>query len=623
LTDFLLWQPIYATISDIVVYSPKGPTSNAIALAERFKIAIEKKAAERLARLRKDSTTQDDLEANGLLTYNVFVLSATADEIRETLPHLIIRRIDSSSSSSTTPTTASSIPSFPPNTVDFDKRERDEMRDLTKASEIISVYPSKEAEEQACLKAKAEGRDMSATSMHWDPHVGQAFLGNSNDIPRATEAIPPTSELFHQEFSDNDVEMAADAGPGAKTKDHSYTIDADPFNFATNDPADGLGYDICVESTDIPPFTSAAHLRAAEDHLQMLDTLWAQRCRRNQTTEEGELPPRPPPNANAVIHLAFPCSSLSCGMNRNVIVLVVKFLQRVLQPPPFLHQFPSPVAQQQASTAPTRVQRSVGSRRWSSAMQPTSPNDASPSSDPVNATTSTTTPNSLPTSTLAQPTRPLKVLIHSFDGYTESSIPALCLLMAVKGLSLPEAYLELQVVKKRSFFVYHADLWVLRAAEAKFRESEGDTGNVGAISAGDGKTENGVRVQNPFKRPAANSVSSSSFADFQSQSQSQSQGFPSAPPNPHAHSHAFTHSRSQSFSELDSDSESTTAAPQINIGNSNSSHNNQAHVRSRPRASTSPWLPSLFKDHQAWFNDPRFDGSFPSRVLPFLYLGNL
>ena len=46
-------------------------------------------------------------------------------------------------------------------------------------------------------------------------------------------------------------------------------------------------------------------------------------------------------------------------------------------------------------------------------------------------------------------------------------------------------------------------------------------------------------------------------------------------------------------------------------------------VKSRPRASTSPWLPSLFEDHQSWFNDPRFDGSFPSRVLPFLYLGNL
>jgi dual specificity MAP kinase phosphatase len=43
----------------------------------------------------------------------------------------------------------------------------------------------------------------------------------------------------------------------------------------------------------------------------------------------------------------------------------------------------------------------------------------------------------------------------------------------------------------------------------------------------------------------------------------------------------------------------------------------------RPRACTSPLLPSLVDDHQVWFDDPRFDGSFPSRVLPFLYLGNL
>ena len=42
----------------------------------------------------------------------------------------------------------------------------------------------------------------------------------------------------------------------------------------------------------------------------------------------------------------------------------------------------------------------------------------------------------------------------------------------------------------------------------------------------------------------------------------------------------------------------------------------------RKRASTMPLLPS-FENHEVWFNDPRFDGSFPSRVLPFLYLGNL
>ncbi len=47
----------------------------------------------------------------------------------------------------------------------------------------------------------------------------------------------------------------------------------------------------------------------------------------------------------------------------------------------------------------------------------------------------------------------------------------------------------------------------------------------------------------------------------------------------------------------------------------------QVQIR-RARASTSPLLPS-FIDHETWFNDSKFDGSFPSRVLPFMYLGNL
>src|SRR5258708_2188736 len=49
----------------------------------------------------------------------------------------------------------------------------------------------------------------------------------------------------------------------------------------------------------------------------------------------------------------------------------------------------------------------------------------------------------------------------------------------------------------------------------------------------------------------------------------------------------------------------------------------QAAIVRRARACTSPMLPSHVADHQVWFDDPRFDGSFPSRVLPFLYLGNL
>jgi len=156
--------------------------------------------------------------------------------------------------------------------------------------------------------------------------------------------------------------------------------------------------------------------------------------------------------------------------------------------------------------------------------------------------------------------RPAKILIWSSDGYTESSVLALSLIMAMRGMALPEAYLELQVTKKRSFFVYETDVRLLKAIESKLAR------------------DRHAKLPSPrrfLSGPArANSL------------------------NPGINSSAM----SASYDE-------TGQAP-------------IASMR-RPRASTSPLLPSLVDDHQVWFDDPRFDGSFPSRVLPFLYLGNL
>ena len=45
--------------------------------------------------------------------------------------------------------------------------------------------------------------------------------------------------------------------------------------------------------------------------------------------------------------------------------------------------------------------------------------------------------------------RPMRVLIYSSDGYTESSVLALCILMKELGLDLPEAYLEMQVCPRK------------------------------------------------------------------------------------------------------------------------------------------------------------------------------
>lgn len=86
-------QPIYATISDIIVYSPKGPTENAIRLARRFRGAIERKRRERVARagLSGDTEKEGDEKDNGLLRYNVFVLDAEEEEMRDKLGYLMLR----------------------------------------------------------------------------------------------------------------------------------------------------------------------------------------------------------------------------------------------------------------------------------------------------------------------------------------------------------------------------------------------------------------------------------------------------------------------------------------------------------------------------------------------------
>ena len=66
-------------------------------------------------------------------------------------------------------------------------------------------------------------------------------------------------------------------------------------------------------------------------------------------------------------------------------------------------------------------------------------------------------------------THPVKILVYS----AELSVLALCFPMALGSLSLPQAYLELQVVKRHSFFVYQSDLGLLRKVGSKLNQDRG------------------------------------------------------------------------------------------------------------------------------------------------------
>ncbi|KAG6876362.1 hypothetical protein C0993_003789 [Termitomyces sp. T159_Od127] len=770
LRNFGIQVPIYTTLSDIVVYSPKGPSPKAQVLAQRIQQAIQRKYQERAKRLGGTLTEGGLFTHPDLLHYNVFILDATASDMHANtgIPHLVMRLcvngvpgsgpIGPGTKKGNDPVDGTPLKdgaswgahtdgpdghivdmdviedpmavaaqglgaegmyidvdsdmeiemepgmdvdggvmrvlgrakahAKDPNTVDFSQREKEEMRDLTKASEIISVPPPDGMEGHAnhvitspstgtgCGPHPGQPQPPSVLSLQalsptvWTPHVGQVFLGNSDDVPLVAEV----SNRIHSAMN----------GKESRTVENGQQ---DPFDYlSTNDPAKGFGFDICIECHDLAPFPTPAALRTAEEHLMRLDDIWVKGLMEKREREgKGEdstdiIPPRPPPHANAVIHLPFPSSPSNSQTSTNALIAVIRLLEKwlmpVVPPPPPPPQPPSPGPATAPSTSP--------SRRWSSVASlmphfPSFPLTSSPSSSlPLQAvprTRSLTSPaasqsnSCLPHAHVR--TRPVKVLLYSADGYTESSLLALCLLMAVKNLSLPEAYLELQVARRRSFFVYHADLGLLRRVESRLREdyarererAERERERArGAHGYGLGH-ECEREVNGNGKRVAAAAVAVSSgpptarsgwgavpengwgslpspraILPLPSNSQQQptnSHANTQAQPVPHQHAHtplgrpaaksvSFGHAASPipHSQPLGVPPPQTYGQDRFVPGTVPTQHPLPMPPKGRPRANTSPWLPSVSGDHHSWFNDPRFDGSFPSRVLPFLYLGN-
>jgi dual specificity MAP kinase phosphatase len=491
-----------------------------------------------------------------LLFYNVFVLTSTLPEMLESLPHLLSRVQDVRIvGGKTMPVSGSGAYTDGPdahirvreedddhgtilkaNTINFAQREKDEMRDLTKATEILST-PS-----------LPDHLTASSPSTHWDPSLGQIFLGNVNDVPIADEWMSSQSNQSHFE---------------------------DPFDYHSNDPAQGYGYDICIECRDYNYFPTSAHIRAADEHLAILDATW---CRRYE--DSHEIPIRPPPNANSVVHFSFPCSPPSTGGSISALAPFISFLDRWLHMPG-VDAESIPSARKRGMTfSPSSLPPAT-----SSFMSGFFASAASGTYTRLRSTSASYSSHGFPTSyqprsQAAFRTRPMKVLIYSSDGYTESSFLALCLLMAMRGLSLPQAYLELQVVKRRSFFVYQTDLGLLKWVEAELCKDRGSSGTTCH------QYTNGFEVGNEVVWSSSKGGDSAMAIGSEDDT----------------HSHS-----TRSLGSLEQHQQQVGRYP---------------NGFRRPRASTLPMMPA-FADHQLWLNDPRFNGSFPSRVLPFLYLGDL
>jgi len=556
---------------------------------------------ERQDRLRQDGDPNP--EAN-LIAYNVFVLTATLPEMLESLPHLIARYddIEYRHPIHDAPVTLKA------NLTNFAHREKDEMRDLTKATEIFSTSPL------------PDDLVASPPSTHWDPAIGQVYLGNANDVPIADEWVPHSRGSHPTE---------------------------DPFNSAYNTPAQDGGFDICIECHDFAQFPTPAHLRAADEHLSVLDATWA--AQHSKLLDEGgELPVRPPPNANSIVHLTFPSSPPANGSTISALASSIAFLDRWLRIPG--DDVSSSGADQQSSSA----SRKRGVTFSSSSLPPQTSfinSFFSPSAhtNSANRFRSTSASYSSHTDDSSSPyrcpagsvrTRPVKVLIYSADGYTESSVLALCLLMALRGLSLPQAYLELQVAKRRSFFVYQSDLGLLKKVETRLNQDRGrakmitsslsDSTLSPTPSTGPGTGMSGVQYVNGVEGQTEVGWDPGLRPGWPQPVVGQGPGGHLSKGGGVGANSGGSHGHSASVEELPVQMQQAQAQADNKPGNGQAADESGTTTNvlgyppgfRRQRASTLPMM-SAFGDHQSWFNDPRFNGSFPSRVLPFLYLGDL
>ncbi|KAI7900279.1 uncharacterized protein BX663DRAFT_554175 [Cokeromyces recurvatus] len=232
-----------------------------------------------------------------------------------------------------------------------------------------------------------------------------------------------------------------------------------------------------------------------------------------------------------------------------------------------------------------------------------------------------------------QSSRDRRILIHCSDGYTESSLLALSWIMFHQKLQLPEAYLYLQRI--RSFFVYAADVPTLRRIEhALFEDHESlepqpkrrksttlATQNVGSNRKDNGQTimvndtkkldtatitkeEITVKYEFDEEEEDIDDVDDDDDNDDSDDDMMEMQHL-TTPPTPLK----TTNNRAllgDAYINAISNTEMGNALPTDNI---------YKQLQLSPTKEEEELYP--------WFYSPRFEGSFPSRILSFLYLGNL
>ncbi|UZJ53863.1 hypothetical protein CBS101457_003183 [Exobasidium rhododendri] len=225
---------------------------------------------------------------------------------------------------------------------------------------------------------------------------------------------------------------------------------------------------------------------------------------------------------------------------------------------------------------------------------------------------------------------PRRILLHCSDGYTDTSILGLAYLMYAKQLTLPEAYLDMQNRCNRCFFVYARDVPFLQrlsrrlALESKAQmgvpersRSNGFNWSVNSSNDDISSSQRGNPRRSSSTRRNSNEESSAHL-----EQSVWARGLAAAT--------GLVTSSSSSGGQPGPKKSNTSLRGGAQLGADTTRTSTPTPRKSTPtppsptldmHPSTASTKPSV-QDHR-WFTNPNFQGSFPSKILPFLYLGNL
>ncbi|KAG0213504.1 tyrosine/serine/threonine protein phosphatase pps1 [Mortierella sp. NVP41] len=221
--------------------------------------------------------------------------------------------------------------------------------------------------------------------------------------------------------------------------------------------------------------------------------------------------------------------------------------------------------------------------------------------------------------------RPHQVLIHCVDGYTETALLALATVMVHYRFTLAEAYVKVQMDLGRSFFVYPNDAIMMLEVESQIwqrilAEEKNELASPSSAHSRLKPTASAVPGGNPSSFSSGMSSLSSSLSSTSSSFFSSLLNMSNQPQQ----------QQQQQQDQQDQDTSDPAAAGSMTMEGLEATSNPEptptpAPIITTTRVSSSarPYAHPEHLEKFEWFYHPEFEGSFPSRILPFLYLGNL